>query len=273
MSQPNLLRPPPHHRPATQSHSQPSSGSSTPKPALPPITASSSATIAESALFQGTYPVTIGRGTIIHPRARIYSFAGPVVIGNECIISEKCVIGTIPGMGTVVSTMTTGDRNKENQRVGQTGGGGGGGEDGAIQISSSVTIGPMASIAAGVTIHSGVVVETAAVLNAGVDIGAHSKICARAEVSAGARIREWTVVWGAGKGVGLRRRVRVQGAKVNPIVQSLNGDNAATGGGSGDKGEGGGLLEGRIIEDARLLGMRREREALARFIAGSKGRR
>jgi hypothetical protein len=60
---------------------------------------------------------------------------------------------------------------------------------------------------------------------------------------------------------------------VNPIVQSLNGDNAATGGGSGDKGEEGGLLEGRIIEDARLLGMRREREALARFIAGSKGRR
>lgn len=161
-----------------------------------------------------------------------------------------------------------GDRNKENQRAGQTGGG----EDGAIQISPSVTIGPMASVAAGVTIHSGVVVETAAVLNAGVDIGAHSKICARAEISAGARIREWTVVWGAGKGVGLRRRVRVQGAKVNPIVQSLNGDNAATGGG-GDKGEEGGLLEGRIIEDARLLGMRREREALARFIAGSKGRR
>ncbi|KAJ0425147.1 trimeric LpxA-like protein [Aspergillus carlsbadensis] len=257
MSQQNLLRPPPHHRPSTQSQSQPPSGSSTPKPAAPPITASSSATIAESALFQGTFPVTIGRGTIIHPRARIYSFAGPVVIGNECIISEKCVIGTVPGM--VVST--AGNINKEERR---------GGEDGAIQISSSVTIGPVASVAAGVTIHSGVVIETAAVLNAGVDIGAHSKICARAEISAGARIREWTVVWGAGKGVNLRRRVRVQGAKVNPIVQSLNGGNPAT---AGDKAEDGGMLEGSIIEDARLLGMRREREALARFLAGSKGRR
>ncbi|KAL3444106.1 hypothetical protein BJX65DRAFT_188711 [Aspergillus insuetus] len=269
MSQPNLLRPPPHHRPSTQSHSQPSSGSSTPKPALPPITASSSATIAESVLFQGSFPVTIGRGTIIHPRARIYSSAGPVVIGNECIISEKCVLGTAPGTGTVVSsTMMTGNRNKENQRGGQTTGGGG--EDGAIQISSSVTIGPMASVAAGVTIHSGAVVETAAVINQNVDIGAHSKICARAEISAGARIREWAVVWGAGKGVGLRRRVRVQGGKVNPIVQSLNGDGAAA---VGDKAEEGGILEGRIIEDARLLGMRREREALARFIGASKGRR
>ncbi|KAL3490098.1 hypothetical protein BJX62DRAFT_142514 [Aspergillus germanicus] len=270
MSQPNLLRPPPHHRPSTQSHSQPSSGSCTPKPALPPITASSSATIAESVVFQGTFPVTIGRGTIIHPRARIYSFAGPVVIGNECIISEKCVLGTPPGTGTVVSTTgMAGDRNQENQRGGQTTGGGG--EDGAIQISSSVTIGPMANIAPGVTIHSGVVVETAAVINQNVDIGAHSKICARAEISAGARIREWTVVWGAGKGVGLRRRVRVQGGKVNPIMQSMNGDNAAAT--AGDRVEEGGILEGRIIEDARLLGMRREREALARFIAGSKGRR
>jgi NDP-sugar pyrophosphorylase family protein len=162
-----------------------------------------------------------------------------------------------------------GDRNKENQRGGQTVGGGG--EDGAIQISPSVTIGPMASVAAGVTIHSGVVIETAAVINQNVDIGGHSKICARAEISAGARIHEWTVVWGAGKGAGLRRKVRVQGGKANPIVQSLNGDNAAAT--AGDKAEEGGILEGRIIEDARLLGMRREREALARFIGVSKGRR
>jgi acyl-[acyl carrier protein]--UDP-N-acetylglucosamine O-acyltransferase len=164
----------------------------------------------------------------------------------------------------------TGDRNKENQRGGQTTGGGG--EEGAIQVSSSVTIGAMASVAAAVTIHSGVVVETAAVINGNVDIGAHSKICARAEISGGARIREWTVVWGAGKGVGLRRRVRVQGGKVNPIVQSLNGDNAATTAGD-HKAEEGGILEGQIIEDARLLGMRREREALARLIGASKGRR
>jgi carbonic anhydrase/acetyltransferase-like protein (isoleucine patch superfamily) len=225
-------------------------------------------------VFQGTFPVTIGRGTIIHPRARIYSFAGPVVIGNECIISEKCVLGTPPGTGTGTGTVVSttgmaGVRNKENQRGEQTTGGGG--EEGAIQLSSSVTIGPMTSIAAGVTIHSGVVVETAAAINGNVDIGAHSKICARAEISAGAMIREWTVVWGAGKGAGLRRRVRVQGGKVNPIVQSLNGDTAAAT--AGDKAEEGGTLEGRIIEDARLLGMRREREALARFIGASKGRR
>ncbi|KAL2812535.1 trimeric LpxA-like protein [Aspergillus granulosus] len=247
MSQTNLLRPPPYHRPSTQSSPSPSSS---PKPAAPPITASSSATIAESAIFQGTHPVTIGRSTIIHPRARIYTFSGPVVIGSECIISEKSVIGTAPGT------------------IGSTTGSGNGSEDGAIQISSNVTVGPMATISAGVTIHSGVIVETAAIINRGVEIGSHTKICARCEISAGANIREWAVVWGAGKGLGLRRRVRTQGGKVNPIVQSLNSGSATVGGETEE-----GALEGRVIEDARLLGMKREREALAKFIAGAKGKR
>ncbi|KAL3455190.1 trimeric LpxA-like protein [Aspergillus heterothallicus] len=258
MSQANLLRPPPHHRPSTQSSS---SQPSAPKPATPPITASSSATIADSVVFQGTHPVTIGRGTIIHPRARIYTFSGPVVIGSECIISEKCVIGTVPGTAASTSSSGSTNTNKDDRE---------GGEDGAIQISSSVTIGPMATIAAGVTIHSGVIVETAAIINRRVDIGSHTKICARCEVSAGSRIRDWVVVWGAGKGLGLRRRVRTQGGKVNPIVQSLNSGNAAAGS-SGETEEG--ALEGRVIEDARLLGMKREREALAKFIAGAKGRK
>ncbi|KAL2869848.1 Mg-dependent acid phosphatase [Aspergillus lucknowensis] len=227
-----------------------------------PVSASSSATIAESAIFQGTHPITIGRGTIVHPRARIYATEGPVVIGGECIISEKCIIGTPP---TTTTTTTTSSSSSSVPDASSAGGGGGGsgGEEFAIHISSNVTVGPLATINPGVTIHNSVVVETAAIINRGVDLGAHSKVCARCEISAGADIPPWVVVWGAGRGFGLRRRVRSQGRKVNPIVSSLGGS------GSGE-GSNEGILEGRIVEDARLIGMKREREALAKFIAGAR---
>ncbi|KAM0752210.1 trimeric LpxA-like protein [Meredithblackwellia eburnea MCA 4105] len=36
--------------------------------------------------------ISIGPGTIIHPRSTIVAMAGPIIIGSNCIIEEKCQI-------------------------------------------------------------------------------------------------------------------------------------------------------------------------------------
>ncbi|KAL3475453.1 trimeric LpxA-like protein [Aspergillus californicus] len=233
MDQRTLLKPPPHNRP--------SAAPSTPQnPRLPPapVSAHPSAIISESAMFQGTYPISIGRGAVLHPRARLFSTEGPIKIGEGSIVSEKAVIGSPPAPGGY-------------------GGGGEKTEGMPITISANVTIGPLAVVRPGVHLHSGVVVESHAVINRGVDIGGHSKICARCEVAQGAKIKEWVVVWGVGKGFGLRRRVRAQGKVVSPVVF-----------GAGEP-----VLEGRVIEDARLMVLRKEREALGKFIPQTAGKR
>ena len=36
--------------------------------------------------------ITIGSGTIVHPKATIFAVAGPIVIGSGCIIEEGAII-------------------------------------------------------------------------------------------------------------------------------------------------------------------------------------
>ena len=89
-------------------------------------------------------------------------------------------------------------------------------------------------------------------------IGAHSKICSGCEVSDNVKIRDWTVVWGSGAGFGQRRRTRA--------TEKMSSATAAT--------QGIQALEGRVIEDARLMVLQKEREALVRLIGpGGGGRR
>ncbi|KAL4881924.1 trimeric LpxA-like protein [Aspergillus karnatakaensis] len=244
----NLLRPPPHHqRPSSTQTSQ--QQPSQPRPPTSPISAHPSASIAESVTFYGTYPVTIDRGTVIHPRTRIYSFDGPIKIGEGCIISEKCSIGVPPAQ-------------KPKPAAGSSGGGegdeGAGGKEALpILISPNVTIGPQVTVHHGVYIHSAAVIETMAVLFRGVDVGTHAKVCARCEIVEGARVKEWTVVWGSGRGVGMKRRVRAKGKVVNPLLVGAGAE---------------GVREGRVVEDARLVAVKRERETLARYILQARKR-
>lgn len=37
-------------------------------------------------------PITIGPNVIIHPRATIYAVAGPIMLGEGCIVEEGCII-------------------------------------------------------------------------------------------------------------------------------------------------------------------------------------
>ena len=59
----------------------------------PPTKISPSAIIPDNAILTGTYPITIGANTVIHPRAKLVSTHGPITIGDFTIISERSTIG------------------------------------------------------------------------------------------------------------------------------------------------------------------------------------
>lgn len=54
------------------------------------ITAHSTALICQDTDLRGE--ITIGQGTVIHPKAAILAIGGPVIIGNNCVVEETAVI-------------------------------------------------------------------------------------------------------------------------------------------------------------------------------------
>ncbi|GIJ92260.1 hypothetical protein Asppvi_011237 [Aspergillus pseudoviridinutans] len=221
------LKPPnPHQRASPSSSTSPS-----PTPRAP-VAAHNTATVAESVTLQGTHPISVGPGTVIHPRARIYSYDGPVIIGEGCIISEKSTIGIPPS--TPPSLPPT------PKEVVPT------------RISNGVTIGPLATVFPGAHIHSFVTVESLAIINRRVSLGAHSKVCSGCEIAANTVIRDWTVVWGSGAGSGQRRK-RATG-KMSSSVAAARDVSA---------------LDAKVVEDARLIVLQKEREVVARLIGSS----
>ncbi|KAL4971349.1 hypothetical protein BDW66DRAFT_146293 [Aspergillus desertorum] len=237
------LRPPPHYRPSASPASAQTQAQSAGAPRPPAkTTADPSAVIAEQTYFCGPYSISVGRGTVIHPRVRICATEGPIRIGDGCIISEKSVIGTYPPPATPADSTSSGS--------------GGSGEEKSIVISNNVIIGLQAIVHPGARVHSSAVVDNQAVIGRNVDVGGHAKVCARCEIAAGAKVKEWSVVWGGGKGTGLRTRVKVQKKVASPFAVGEKGFD--------------GVLEGKAIEDARLVAIKREREALSRLIVVKK---
>ncbi|OJJ73260.1 hypothetical protein ASPBRDRAFT_53481 [Aspergillus brasiliensis CBS 101740] len=243
------LKPPPS---TPHAHQRPTPSSSTSHSHRTPITAHPSATISESLLIQGAHPISIGAGTIIHPRARIYSYEGPVIIGNGCIISEKSVIGSAPTATTSTQSTTAvagGIASKDEGSILP------------IRISNSVTIGPGALILPGAHIHSATSVEARAVIGRRGVVGSHCRVCAGCEVRDGDGVADWMVVWGDGK----RRRRAVGRVEPSAVVLPGGSGNNSAAGGAGNGG-----LEGRVIEEARLMVLQRERDALVRLIGGRR---
>lgn len=62
----------------------------------PPVNFSSSLTISGNAVLKGTHSITIQAETVIHPRCRIESNLGSVLIGRRCIVHERVYIGAQP---------------------------------------------------------------------------------------------------------------------------------------------------------------------------------
>ncbi|KAI2730269.1 hypothetical protein CBS147332_2121 [Penicillium roqueforti] len=244
-------------RPPTNTHRSSSSHSSGPPKA--PLKADPTATIADTVIFQGRYLVTIGAGTVIHPRAKFYSYDGPIVVEDGCIICEKAVIGAPPSSSRSpspsrpASTTPTESRVSTPEPKKET----------STRISYFVTVGPLATVEPGAHIHSSATIEALAVIRRGADIGAHSKVCSGCEIAAGGSVAEWVVVYGQGLGM---RRKRARGVKgVSPAVVAaaqvaqtpLPGPAPA----------------GKVIEDARLMVLQKEREILGRMLVPAAGRK
>ncbi|KAE8538105.1 hypothetical protein D1P53_006172 [Cryptococcus gattii VGV] len=56
----------------------------------PTLTAHSTSLICADTDLRG--PIAIGPNVIIHPRATIYAAAGPILLGERCIVEEGCII-------------------------------------------------------------------------------------------------------------------------------------------------------------------------------------
>ncbi|EZF69003.1 hypothetical protein H105_08542 [Trichophyton soudanense CBS 452.61] len=223
----------------------------------PPLNVHPSATISETAYFQGVHPISVGAGTVIHPRAKLLSFKGPVSIGEGCIIGEKSVIGgpvtSNSGLSTPSTPSTPGTPLDFGSNI----------ESAAPDrittiIENSVSIGPLATVSAGAHLYSASAIEASAFISKDVKVGRHAKICTSCLIPEGDTVEAWTVVWGGGRAGGslggkLQRRKRAAGnTDDNRTLHSLNGG---------------------LVETGRLVALNRERESLTKLIGISSGRR
>ncbi|KAK0384717.1 hypothetical protein NLU13_7195 [Sarocladium strictum] len=62
----------------------------------PPVNFSSSLTISEKAVLQGTHSITIQAETVIHPGSKLESSVGSILIGRRCLVHERAHIGAQP---------------------------------------------------------------------------------------------------------------------------------------------------------------------------------
>ncbi|GAO13366.1 uncharacterized protein UV8b_00654 [Ustilaginoidea virens] len=62
----------------------------------PPVDFSPSVVLSDNAILQGTHSIIIQSETVVHPRARIESSLGSVLIGRRCVLHERSHIGAHP---------------------------------------------------------------------------------------------------------------------------------------------------------------------------------
>lgn len=65
----------------------------------PPVNLASLLVLPDSAVLVGRHPISLGSETVIHPRARLESNAGPLAVGRRCLVYERAVLGTEGGGG------------------------------------------------------------------------------------------------------------------------------------------------------------------------------
>ncbi|KAM5443408.1 hypothetical protein MferCBS31731_001729 [Microsporum ferrugineum] len=226
----------------------------------PPLNVHPAATISETAYFQGVHPISVGAGTVIHPRAKLLSFKGPVSIGEGCIIGEKSVIGgpitSTSGLSTPTTPSTPATPFDFSSGLGPATSPF---PDKVVTIiENSVSIGPLATVSAGAHLHSASAIEASAFISKDVKVGRHAKVCTSCLIPEGDTVDAWTVVWGGGRAGGslgskLQRRKRASGSSDDS--RNLHGSN------------------GGLVETGRLVALNRERESLTRLIGISSGKR
>jgi len=93
-------------------------------------------------------------------------------------------------------------------------------------------------------------------IHRGADIGSHSKICSGCEIPAKGKVDEWVVVWGSGLGQRRKRAREAKGPGPAVVVAAQVAQVPVPGP----------APKGKVIEDARLMVLQKEREVLAKMI-------
>ncbi|MBE3041599.1 hypothetical protein IMZ48_03265 [Candidatus Bathyarchaeota archaeon] len=114
----------------------------------PPTKLSSSLTISDTAVLTGRHPIVLSSESVVHPRCRLESLTGPLVVGKRCVIHERTHVGAPPASGV------------EGVVV-----------EGGVELKDYVTIEAAAVVEAG-----GTVVEEGSVVGVGVRVGAGARI-------------------------------------------------------------------------------------------------
>ena len=155
----------------------PTARQSTPKRADPPIISHSTALVSPSASLTGNYEITLGPNTVIQLRSHLSSVAGPIKIGEDCVIHERASIGLL---SADVPQIQRDDRSISGISLGQ-----------------GVLIEPEAMVEA-MSIGAFTVIETGAKIGRGAVVGKNCKICACAEVREEEVIGDNVIVFGNG---------------------------------------------------------------------------
>ncbi|PKS11353.1 hypothetical protein jhhlp_003115 [Lomentospora prolificans] len=135
----------------------------------PPVKLSSTLTIADSAILTGIHSIVIMSESVVHPRCRLESMVGSLLVGKRCIIHERTHIGACPA---------TGD-----------------GMGGGVTVGDYATIEATSVIEAGGTdIGEGTVVGVGARVCAGARIGKNCTISPKTIIAPGEEIPDFTVV-------------------------------------------------------------------------------
>lgn len=109
----------------------------------PPLKLSSTLTIADNAVLTGHHSIVIMSESVVHPRSRLDSTTGSILVGKRCIVHERTHVGAPPA----------------------------GGREGGISIGDYVTVEAAAIIEAG-----GTEIGEATVIGIGSRIGAGAKV-------------------------------------------------------------------------------------------------
>ena len=144
----------------------------------PPLEIHPTAHLDPQAYIQGTSTLTLAADVIIHPRARLVSVHGPLIIHAGTVISERCVVG---GPGPDPREPLPPPPEVPLKTV----------------IGQDVVLHASAEVQAGASLDDACLIEPRAVIKKGVKIGKHSKICAGCVVRRS--VGDWTVVWGDGQ--------------------------------------------------------------------------
>ncbi|KAM0551478.1 hypothetical protein ACHAO7_004940 [Fusarium culmorum] len=139
----------------------------------PPVHFSSTLTISDNAILQGTHSITMQTETVIHPRSRFESNYGSILIGRRCLVHERTHMGARPADPTA--------------------------KPGGIVLADYVTIEAGSTIEAGGTeIGEGTIIQAGTIVGSGAKIGKNCTVTHMSKIAPGTILPDNTVVFSNG---------------------------------------------------------------------------